>query len=156
MCKTSFLWGGRSCSCWYQLTAAAPWWPVAALETVFVFRCQGLRQVGTKRPQETEESKWDQVLFFPFPLLWVNTRLQVNADWTLSPTKSQLITTNRMVLPSLCRAHTQNSPDSRAIWLCDGEAKTISSLFLFSLFLFIPSIAVLRATMTIGVLFSFQ
>lgn len=51
-----------------------------------------------KKQRRVDETKFCFV-FFPFLLLWVNTRLQVNAEWALSPTKSQLITTNRMVLP---------------------------------------------------------
>lgn len=66
-----------------------------------------------------------RILSPSFPLLWVNTCLEVNAGRILTPTKTQLITRNRTVLPSLLLAvlHEWKSPESQAIWLCDSEAK---------------------------------
>lgn len=54
---------------------------------------------------ETDQNRWAEVFSLPFPLLWVNTCLQVTVEGALSNTKSQFISRDGMLLPSLCCIH---------------------------------------------------
>lgn len=99
------------------------WLPEAVLETMFIFRCQGLGLAGkivfttlalSAEETETDQNRWAELFSLSFALLWVNTCLQVNMDRIWIYTKMKLITRKRShvfvaqmekscVQPCMCR-----------------------------------------------------
>lgn len=74
---------------------------------------------------DTDQNRWAEVFSLPSPLLWVNTCLQVTVQGALTNTKSQFISRDGMLLPSLCRIHGKV--------LSRGPSGFVIQLFLLSL-----------------------
>lgn len=91
---------------------------------------------------ETDQNRWAEVFCLPFPL-WVNTCLQVTVEGALTNTKSQFITRDRMLLPSLCCIHGKVLSRRPSGFVIVGP-----KLFYHSNYFCFPSIHLLSTTIT--------